>query len=470
MHMLQEEQESHTAGSWQELLSVAWPLVISSGSLTLMYVTDRMFLTWYSTEALAAAMPAGYVHWTLISLAFGTAAYVNTFVAQYEGAGRKDRVAASVWQGVYFSLGAGAVLLPLAPLAANLFTWLGHEPEVRRLEADYFSVLCYGTAPILLSAALAGYYTGRGKTLVVMWVNVVSVAMNAVLAWLLIFGKGPLPEWGIKGAAVATVLANLLSAVIYAVMIRRDAKRNGYDLEGAWRFDRELFGRLLRFGLPSGFNWFVDVICWAVFLQIVGMLGTKQLAATNLAFNLNSLAFIPLLGIGTAVSTLTGRRIGEGRPELAVRTTWVAFGMAAAFTLTFAAVYILAPDLILMPYAAKAGPDFPAIREQVVLLLRFVAVYSIFDAMTVVFGGAIRGAGDTRFSLWYSGITGGLLLVLPNWLAQRYGTAGMMSAWLSVTAFVMVLGVGFMVRFQLGRWKSMRVIEAEAPLAPAPAA
>ena len=99
------------AGSVRELLRVALPLVLSSGSLSLMNVIDRVFLTAYSTDALAASTPAGLLHWTAMSLVIGTAGCVTTLVAQYEGAGRKNRAGAAVWQGVWLSLTAGLIFL-----------------------------------------------------------------------------------------------------------------------------------------------------------------------------------------------------------------------------------------------------------------------------------------------------------------------------------------------------------------------
>jgi MATE family multidrug resistance protein len=475
------------AGTWGELARVAWPLMISQGSLTLMYVTDRMFLTWLSTDALAAAMPAGFLHWTLISLFMGTASYVNAFVAQYDGAGRRERVVASVWQGAYFSLLAGLVLLGFAPWAGRLFAALKHDPAVARLEAEYFSVLCYGAGPMVLSAALAGFFTGRGQTQVVMWVNVAVTVTNVVLDYVLIFGVEltggrVVLRWGIGGAAIATVIGNVVGCVLYAWLLARQARREGYPVWAVRRFDRELFGRLLRFGLPSGLHWFVDISCWTLFLFLVERLGKGPLAATNLAFNLNSLVFVPLLGLGTAAMTLVGRRIGEGRPTLARRTVWRAALAAEAFTVACAAVYLLAPELVLWPYARRSDPaEFAALHDLVVVLLRYVAAYSFFDCLAVVFGMAIRGAGDTRFAMKFTLAAGLLVLVVPTalatWLVRSIGTfvpwvlvvptarttwleAGIHGPWLAATVFVAVMGLGFLARFQAGRWEQMRVIEA----------
>ena len=109
--------------------------------------------------------------------------------------------------------------------------------------------------------------------------------------------------------------------------------------------------RLLRFGLPTGLQQFLDIACWTTFIQLVGRLGTEQLSATSLVFNLNALVFIPLLGLGTAVTVLTGHRIGEGRPQLAVRTAWLAFAMAAIYVALFCGIYLFAPEVIVRPMA-----------------------------------------------------------------------------------------------------------------------
>jgi MATE family multidrug resistance protein len=194
----------------------------------------------------------------------------------------------------------------------------------------------------------------------------------------------------------------------------------------------------------------------------VGAMGTDALAATNLAFNMNMLAFLPMMGFGTAVMTVVGQRIGEGRPQLAVRTTWTAFLISTGYMSAFAAIYVLLPDLILAPYAARSdAADFQALRETVIVLLRFVAVYSLFDTMNIVFSAAVRGAGDTRFALVFSTVTAWLVMVIPTYLNQSYWGGGLDVAWTAVTIFVIVLGLGFLVRFQGGKWKSMRVIEEE---------
>jgi MATE family multidrug resistance protein len=457
------ERRPHQPGGMRELLAIALPLVLSSGSLTLMHVIDRIFLMWSSTEAMAAAMPSGLLHWTVMSIFIGTATYVNTFVAQYDGAGKKDRVVAAVWQGVYMSVVSGAIVTAVfVPLSPLIFAAAGHTPAVQALEVEYFSILCFGAVPMITAAALSAFFSGRGRTQVLMWVNTGIAAVNIVLDYVMIFGVGPFPEMGIRGAAIATVISQVAGVGMYVAVIVRDRNRDGYDVVRHRAFDRELFGRLLRYGLPTGLQFFSDIAGFLVFIFLIGQIGVAEQAATNLVFNLNALAFIPMMGFGTAVMTLVGKRIGEQRPQLAVRTTWLAFGLCSVYMLIFCAIYVFLPDVILYPYAVKSTPaEFAPIRELSHVLLLFVALYSFFDGMVIVFGSAVRGAGDTQFSLVFTIIAGWSLMVAPTWIVWNWFEADLLAAWWAVSVYILVAGFGFLIRFQMGQWKTMRVIEAD---------
>ncbi len=460
MNSTNSKSTTDRAGSVGELLTVAVPLVISYTSSALMYIIDRIFLSWDSVEALAAALPAGVLHYNLAALALGTVGYANAFVGQYEGAEQHQRVGPAVWQGVYLSLIASALIAICIPFAPAIFHWFGHGEEIRALEVDYFRIMCWGTFPLLLGATLSCFYSGRGKTMVIMVANIIATLVNVVLDYVLIFGKFGFPRMGIEGAALATIIAFAVIPLIYiGMMIYRERSGMYHLWSGRW-FDRELFGRLLKFGLPSGFQHFLDVACFTAFIQLVGRLGTEQLSATSLVFNLNSLVFVPMMGLGTAVTALVGRRIGEGRPQLAVRTTWLAAGLGLAYVAVFSSMYLLAPQAILKPYGLA---DKEALRELVVFLLKLVAVYSFFDALAIIFSSAIRGAGDTRFALIFSFSLGVVLLVIPTYVASFYGEAGFYYAWYAVTIFIATLGIGFIARFQQGKWMTMRVIEHTRP-------
>jgi MATE family multidrug resistance protein len=448
-------------GGYRDLLRLAFPLILSTGSWTIQQVVDRIFLAWFSPAATAAALPAGMMHFTLMSLATGTAAYVGTFVAQYTGAGQTRRIGPIVWQGMYFSLAAGAFMMVFFPLAPSGFRLAGHPVEVRAMELTYFRTLLFGTFPAVASTALSGFFSGRGKTWTVMWVTASATAVNVVFDAVLIFGKAGFPRLGIFGAALATVFSQVVSLFAYlALMWRHDYQERFHTLSG-WRFNQSLFTRLIRYGFPAGLHFFLDMIGFTLFLMVVGQYGMVPLAATNVAFNINNFSFMPMIGFGMAASIFVGQKLGEHRPELAEYGTWSAAHLTFFYMTVVAALYVLFPGLFLAPYLAKADPvEFRPIAAMAKHLLRFVAVYSLFDTMNIVFASAVKGAGDTRFVMWVSVALSWFVLVLPAYAGVRTGLIGLDGLWTIVTVYVCVTGLVFFARFVKGKWKTMRVIEA----------
>jgi len=452
-------------GGYHEVITVAIPLVLSTSAWSVQHFVDRMFLTWYSSEAIAAAMPAGILNFAFLSFFIGTASYVNTFVAQYYGARRYTRIGPALWQGMYISLIGGILILCLIPFARGIFGIVGHEMAVQDNEVVYFQYLCLGGAPVIASSALSGFFSGRGRTWPVMWVNTFATAVNLLLDYILIFGKWGFPQMGIKGAAIATVLAGFFSFFVFVFLIMRQTHNVHFHTLTGWRPEKELFIRLLRFGVPSGVQFFLDMAGFTAFVLIMGRLGTVSLAATNIAFNINTLAFMPMIGFGIAISVLVGQYLGKDRPDLADRSVYSGFAMTFLYMAAIALLYVITPQLFVAPFAAQADPDgFAEINRLTIILLRFVAVYSIFDTMNIIFASAIKGAGDTRFVMYAIVVISACVLVIPTYAAIMVLDYGLMAGWTIASAYVISLGFVFYFRFLGGKWKSMRVIEEPVPI------
>ncbi|GAB4331282.1 MAG: MATE family efflux transporter [Calditrichia bacterium] len=448
---------------YREVLVVALPMILSTGAWSLQQFIDRIFLTWHSAEAVAAALPASLVSWTITSLFVGTAAYVNTFVAQYYGAEQHQRIGASVWQGIYLSLLVVLIAAILYPLSPYFFNWSGHSAEVLKNEIVYFRILLFGAPAAVVSNAITGFYAGRGKTVTVMWVNVAATLVNIVLDYILIFGKLGFPQMGIAGAAIATVIASWISALLFFILIIQKRYEHKYATRSNWRLDTALFKRLIRFGLPSGLQFTLELIAFTLFILFVGRLGTKELAATNIAFNINTLAFLPMYGLTIAISSLVGQRLGKSEGAGAERVTWSAFHIAFFYFGTLAYGYFFIPELFLFPYELYANPaEFLPIKELARMLLIFVAVYSLFDAMNMVFSGALKGAGDTRFVAIASISLSWFTMVIPSFIGLNWLNVGIYTLWSFVTLYVISLGIVFYFRFRAGKWKNLRVIESGA--------
>lgn len=446
------------------MLAVALPLIVQSCFWSLMWFVDRLFLTWYSPEATAAALTGGMYHWTMICLPAGVASYVNTFVAQYYGAGRHRRIGNAVQQGIWFGWLTVPLFLLAIPIAPWLFQGVG-SPEIRAHQVIYFQVLALGAGAVVITGAQSSFYTGRGLMTTVMLVNCFGTLLDISLEYLFIFGAFGLPGLGIAGAAVTTALSNWTTVLLFWLLMRRKAEREKFGLDDH-HFDWSLTRRLVRFGLPSGLPQLVESLSFTFLTNSITAISVVAGAATSIALTINAVAFVPMIGLNIAVSTLVGQRLGENRPDLAERATWTSLQLAMGYTGLFAILYVAVPDAFLMLHSTFANDEnFASVRSATIVLLRFAALYCFFDATQITLVGALRGAGDTRFILFATGLTAMVFVAIGRTCEQAFDWntrgIGLWAWWWILTVWIFALGAIYFLRFLGGQWKSMRVIEPE---------
>ena len=448
----------------RQVLMFALPLIISSGSWAVMHFVDRMFLMWHSVDAMTAALPAGMVSFLVVCFPLGLVSYTNTFVAQYYGAGRPERIGPVVWQGALIALIATPLVMATYPLAPLLFDSGKLSQTVVGYEIEYYQILCFGAGGVILSGAYEAFFTGRGLTRTVLAVNLVAVVVNIVLDAVWIFGFAGFPPAGLAGAAWATVAAYWFKTAVLVALSLRKHEREMFHIVSGMRFDWSLFKRLVRFGTPSGLQFLIDMTGITIFIVLVKDLGDEAMAATNLAFNVNSFAFMPMVGLGIAASTLVGQRLGQQRPERATRAAWSAFALGMIYMGAISVVYVAIPKVLFAAHGALANAaEFGPTRDEAVILLRFVAAYCVLDAAAIVFSGALKGAGDTRF-IFFVSIVMGVFLVAGAWIALQMPSHRLYWCWTVITLWVWLMGMIFFVRFLQGKWRDMRVIEQEPVL------
>jgi len=454
---------SRTAGG-REVLFVALPLVVSSLSWTVMTFVDRIFLKWESGDAMAAAFSASTLWFSLLCLPLGICMYCATFVSQYFGNRQHTRIGPAVWQGVWVAGAISPVLLLAIPAAPQIFAVVNHETPIMLLEIRYFRILCWGIPAMLTAQALSTFFAGRGKTGVVMTVDASVAVLNLVLDYFWIFGKAGFPEMGIDGAGWATVASLCVKALIYfALLFPAEFRQKYCSLH--WRFDPELFRRLMYYGAPSGFQLMIDVVGFTVLIILVGRLGPVQAEATTMAFSISTLAFMPIWGFAQATSILVGQHLGENRDDFSARATWTTLQISLFYMAVVSLLYLVTPGLFLAPFFAAADRSVGdnAVWLLSVNLLRFVAAYNLLDATMMIFVHAVKGAGDTRFVLNVSGVMASIM-ILGSWLTVEVYDLGIYACWGLITCVVWVMGVVYLLRFMQGKWRSMRVIEQTVPL------
>ncbi|MGE4504561.1 MAG: MATE family efflux transporter [Desulfovibrionaceae bacterium] len=448
-------------GGYSQVLSIGMPMVIGMISHSVMQFTDRIFLGRYDLEAIAASMPASIMSFMFISFFMGIAEYLSVFVAQYTGAARHERVGAVLWQGLWFCLPAWMFLASLALFSGPLFALGGHPQPLRELEVAYFNVLTLGGGLVVLSTTLAGFFSGRGMTIPVMAVNTIGAAVNIPLDYALINGWGWFPELGIVGAGLATVTGSAVMVLLFVGIIFRRSHEQQFGVFRNWRFERGLFLRYLRFGIPGGFNFFVDMFAVTFFVFAIGRVGELELAATNMVISLDMLAFMPAIGMGIAAGVVVGQSIGAKQPEIGHRATISTLHLNLGYMGFMAALFLLLPETLMEMFRERGlGKEgYAAVRHMGTVMLRFVAVYSLCDAVVLTYFGALKGAGDIRFVMWTIVLGSLACIVAPLALVMLYGEMTYVLAWSFLSLYIAYLALASWLRFRGGKWKRMSVIE-----------
>ena len=446
--------------SYTDILKLAAPLILSMSAQMLLQLIDTIFLAWYSADALAAVMPAAMANLLLTSAFAGTAGYTATFVAQYIGAGRRERAAHTVWQGIYFSIISGLLLSLVALAARPLFAWAGHAPHIQAMEVRFFQITCFGALFVVLSSAVSGFFSGRGDTRTVMIVQLAGLALNALLDYVLIFGNFGAPRLGITGAALATVAAGAMSAVVFCVLFVRRGNREAWATWKSRGFEGALFRRMIKFGFPTGIRFSIEMAAWTVFIFFVGRIGSFELAATNMVWRINSIAFFPLLGLSQAISILVGNAQGARRPDLSQKVTYRGMAIAQGWMLVMAILFVAVPRQLLGIFNVNEATSpqlFAQMAHTGVILLRFVALYCLLDSFNYVFLATLAAAGDTRWTLFTTAVLNGMFIAAL--VTADLWSRTLITEWIIASAFVMAQALVWFGRFLQGKWKGLQLVE-----------
>jgi MATE family multidrug resistance protein len=449
-------------GGYREMGRIAAPLILSMASFTIMQFCDRVFLSRYSNVSIQAALPAGILAHTLTCFFQALAGYSGTFTAHYYGAKETDACVRSTLQGIWLAFLSWPLILLLIPFGCWLMALSGHAPDVLTAEKTYFIILMAGGVVVPLNCAIGGYFMGIGQTTINMAANAFGCLLNIVLNYVMIFGHWGVPPLGIAGSAYATLISGAaICLILFAVFLRDPAVRA--QTGRAWlRMDGVLMWRIVRFGTPSGVQLLMDVGTFALFVMLTGRLGDVSLAASNIAFSINNLAFAPLLGFGMAASTLVSQHQGAKNPEAAERAGYTGLKIGVLYMCLIGATFVFLPrayfELFRPPNAPFSADELLAIGRTMLLMM---AAWGLFDTVSIILSGALKGAGDTHFVMVYMSV-GGWLFLVPGSILLLYLGYGILGLWVWLTAYICLLAIGFWWRWHAGHWKTIRVIEHPA--------
>lgn len=445
------------------MLIIALPMVVSNACDTVMIFTDRLFLSRLGSEQMSAAMVGGLTSFMLTTFFLGLTGYCTALVAQYFGAGRKDRCAAVITQGLIVCAAAYPMILASRPGVYWLFAVMRIAPEQLGPQTAYFDILVFGTVINLVRNCLSCFFSGIGRTRIVMISAIAALSVNVALDYLFIFGKGGFPAMGIAGAAYATILGGVIGLLILSWGYFGRANRGEYAVMRSFRLDREAMKKLLRFGYPSGIEFFLNLLAFDLLTLMFHSQGLTAAAAITVVFNWDLVSFVPLLGVNIGVISLVGRYMGARQPDTAHRATLSGLKLAWMYSFCTLLAFALFPEFLAGIFR-PSRPDaiFAEAFPMAVFMLRLAALYVMGDAMMLVFGGALRGAGDTFWVMCISvGTHWTLLAVLA--VSLRILRFSAQSAWFVLCTTLLLFSGILYLRYRNGKWRTIHIVE-ETPI------
>jgi len=451
-------------GGISMLLGIAIPMVISNAAETIMMFVDRMFLASFGREHLAAAMSGGLTVFMLTTFFFGILGYVNALTAQYFGSGQKKQCGVAVAQGFIVAVLSYPIMLASVPLACRLLGLAGHDPLQHELESTYLTILSFGTIMALLRAALSGFFTGIGRTRIVMVSSILAMLLNIPANYVLIFGHLGFPAMGIRGAAYGTLFGSAVALIVMIAAYVMPKVRCEFNTLGGLRLDVDMLRRLLRFGLPGGVEFFLNIAAFNLFVQLFHSYGTDAAAAITITFNWDLVAFLPMMGFNMGVMSLVGRYLGAGDPTTAARVAHSGLKIATLYGLIMAILFVGFPEM-LVSFFTRTGDagEYTNAIPLAVITLRLAAAYTLVSGVLVVFDGALRGGGDTRWTMWAS--------VILHWLMAgscafliKVACVPPVLAWGTFITLVFALAITLGLRFRTGKWQHFAVIGSPSRL------
>lgn len=455
----------HPEGSIRELWAISFPLMISTLATLSMIFVDRLFLSKYSLNALNAAAHAGTWAWAYIGGLGVITAMSEVFVSQFNGADIKDRIGVPVWQMIWFSLFSLCFFIPMALwVAPYIYAGSPYQP----LEVEYFRILMLFGPAYAWMTALCGFFIGRGQTKLLIWVAITANVINILLDWVLIFGiKGVVPEMGIRGAGIATSVGYLFEGLFLFALFMRYENRKNFGTN-RWQFNFPLFRRCLRVGFPQGLFYFLEIMGFALFYQMMTKLSEVHITISSICQSILILLSFFYDGLSRGVVAIAGNFIGGNRHfqiGKVLKSGLILQGIFSFALLLFFVFGFHKNIHILFPgqweeQAISWGLNLDfSLQEALSVCLFCSFLYITFEGIRWVLSGILTAAGDTLFLLIAGPLSVWLFLLLPVYLIVVQQSSTVEIAWILIVIYSILTCILYAGRLRKGKWKSIQLIE-----------
>lgn len=434
----------------KEVLGVSIPLIVSMFSGVIMMLVDRLCLSTYKEETLAASGPAVYNSVAIVTFFVGVVAISRVFIAQSNGNNDINKIRETAISSILVALLLMILFICLKPVITLIPTLSNRDYSITSLEIQYMNIVIYYGSFMILNSAFSSILNGLLKTKMVMTVGIVGNVINAIFTYLLVFGKFSFPELGMKGSAYGTLIATSFSTVLYLIIIWKSKifDKSEFSIKNNIKNIKGFIINIFKVGIPSGAAQALDESCQALFVSFVGGISVCALMANNISLSINYLIVIPLIGLGSGSSIIIAKKIGEGNKDKIWGTivSSIIIGVAYAIILTIIE-YIFSYNIIKLFMADKSNMELLYETDRIVKVL---FIYALAFSISMIMGGALDAVGLSKYVL-----TLRLIIVLCIGIPIIYflckNNSGNMDmvpiCWVILSFFEFLLGITYLFVF-----------------------
>ncbi len=455
----------HPIGSIREILTVSWPLMLGFVSTGIMIFVDRAFLGRYSLAAMNATTTAAGAALSFTILPTIIAGISEVFVGQYHGEGEYGKIGPVVWQLIWFALLCTPIFILLAFLMPKVLFAGVQDPA---MATDYFRLFIgFGSFGALISA-LTGFFVGQGEVRIISTWAVVANIANIFLDLLLIFGWGPIPALGVKGAAIATILSEGVMVVGFFYIFMRKKNREARKTVDC-RPDLRVFLTCLKVGFPASVAHVSEFFSYFLLLKLINLQGSEFLTIIVLLPSLYMLVFFIIEGLSKGVTSVCANLIGASQQKFIGKNLLSSLILHTCFVAFFASIFLLFSREIFTLFVNAqeqsifADPLFALSVHKGVL---FLCLYYLLDGWAWTFIGVLMGAGDTNYLMMVGIIAPWVVCLFPIYFALRHFTVLPHQIWMIFCLYALVLNLFFAGRYLSGAWRKKSIFREEESVAP----
>jgi len=447
-----QANREYSPGSYRQVWILSYPIIITMISQTFMGLASTIMLGRISTAQLGAAGLGGTIMWTCFSFFNGLLSSANTFIAQDYGGKEYKNIGKMMWYYIYISIASYLVLFLFQFAIDPILRLINSSAEVATYSNTYIRIRFYSGIGVFVSFSLAGFFRGIGDTRTPMYVAIISNVINLVASYILIFGKYGFPRLEIAGASIANGIASVMSGILLFIVCLSSKNNREYATRSFPRIEFAQIRRIVWVGVPMGVQFLLDNGSFSLFSAFIARMGDAPLAANNAAMSIMSTSFMPLVGISIGATILVGQYIGSKEIEYARKSGYTAIKFGFMYAGAIATCFFIFHKQLL----SLVCKDPEVIRLGAKLLI-LAGIFQVSDALGICSNGALRGAGDTRFTMLI-GLSYAWFLFIP--LAYFFGftlNGGVAGAWVGATIYIILYGVTVFIRFRRGKWESLRI-------------